>query len=159
MSSQIKILPQYIANRIAAGEVVGRPEAVVKELIENSIDSGASNIQLIIKDAGKSLIRVIDDGSGMSEDDALMSFQRHATSKIQNAEDLENISTLGFRGEALASIAAVAQAEMLTRSEDDELGTMIKNYGNEIVRSRSRNGDSGLCRTHLRFLQYLPIGG
>lgn len=147
MSSQIKILPQYIANRIAAGEVVGRPEAVVKELIENSIDSGASVIQLIIKDAGKSLIRVIDDGSGMSEDDALMSFQRHATSKIQNAEDLENISTLGFRGEALASIAAVAQAEMLTRSEGDELGTMIKNYGNEIVEHTKEQSEKGTSIT------------
>jgi DNA mismatch repair protein MutL len=145
LSSLIKILPQFIANRIAAGEVVGRPEAVVKELIENSIDAGAKNIQLIIKEAGKSLIRIIDDGSGMNEDDALMSFQRHATSKIKTADDLENIKTLGFRGEALASIAAVAQVEMLTRAVDDELGTMLKNYGNEIVehtKEQSENGTS-----------------
>lgn len=133
MTNHIKILPQYIANRIAAGEVVGRPEAVVKELIENSIDAGAQHIQLIIRDAGKSLIQVIDDGSGMNEDDAVLSFQRHATSKISEPDDLEHISTLGFRGEALASIAAVAQVELKTRTADDELGTLIKNHGNEIV--------------------------
>lgn len=126
MPSYIKILPQFIANRIAAGEVVGRPEAVVKELIENSIDAGAQHIQLIIRDAGKSLIQVIDDGSGMNEDDAVLSFQRHATSKISEPDDLEHISTLGFRGEALASIAAVAQVELKTRTADDELGTLIK---------------------------------
>lgn len=129
----IKILPQHIANRIAAGEVVGRPEAVVKELIENSLDSGASRIEVIIGDAGKSLVQVIDNGSGMSEDDAMMSFQRHATSKISQAEDLECIRTFGFRGEALASIAAVANVEMKTRRLEDELGTVIKNHGNEIV--------------------------
>lgn len=133
MSSQIKILPQFIANRIAAGEVVGRPEAVVKELIENSIDAKAEHITLIIKDAGKALIQVIDDGTGMNEDDAIMSFQRHATSKITEAEDLERIKTLGFRGEALASIAAVAQVELKTRTENDELGTLIKNHGSEIT--------------------------
>lgn len=129
----IKILPQFIANRIAAGEVVGRPEAVVKELIENSIDAGAGRIQLIVRDAGKALIQVIDDGSGMNEDDAILSFQRHATSKISEPGDLERISTLGFRGEALASIAAVAQVELKTRTANDELGTLIKNHGNEIV--------------------------
>ncbi|MGH2575970.1 MAG: ATP-binding protein, partial [Ignavibacteria bacterium] len=107
MSATIKILPQFIANRIAAGEVVGRPEAVVKELIENSVDAGAENIQLRVKDAGKSFIQVIDDAAGMNEEDALLCFQRHSTSKIINAEDLENIKTLGFRGEALASICAV----------------------------------------------------
>jgi DNA mismatch repair protein MutL len=147
LSSTIKILPQFIANRIAAGEVVGRPEAVVKELIENSVDAGAKNIQLIIKDAGKSLIRIIDDGSGMNEDDALMSFQRHATSKIKTADDLENIKTLGFRGEALASIAAVAQVEMLTRAEGDELGTMLKNYGNEIVEHTKEQSETGTSIT------------
>jgi len=132
LSNLIKILPQHIANRIAAGEVVGRPEAVVKELIENSIDAGAKNIQVIIREAGKALIQVIDDGFGMSEDDAVMSMQRHATSKIKNAEDLESISTFGFRGEALASICAVAQVEMKTKRNEDELGVVIKNSGSEI---------------------------
>ncbi len=133
MPNTIKILPQFIANRIAAGEVVGRPEAVVKELIENSIDSGATSIQLIIRDAGKGLIQVIDNGKGMDEDDAILSFQRHATSKISEAEDLENITTLGFRGEALASIAAVSQVEMKTKTDGDDLGTLIKNHGSEIT--------------------------
>lgn len=133
MNPQIKILPQYIANRIAAGEVVGRPEAVVKELIENSLDAKASRIELIIRDAGKQLIQVIDNGTGMGEDDAILSFQRHATSKISAPEDLENIRTLGFRGEALASISAVAQVELKTRTESDELGTYIKNHGSEIT--------------------------
>jgi len=128
----IKILPQHIANRIAAGEVVGRPEAVIKELIENSLDAGASNISVIINDAGESYIQVADDGSGMNEDDALMSFQRHATSKISEAEDLERIRTYGFRGEALASIAAVSQVEMKTRREEEELGVLIKIHGSEI---------------------------
>jgi DNA mismatch repair protein MutL len=133
MSNQIKILPQFIANRIAAGEVVGRPEAVVKELIENSIDAGAANIQLLVRDAGKGLIQVIDDGCGMNEDDAVLSFQRHATSKIAEADDLEHIKTLGFRGEALASISAVAQVELKTKPDGEELGTMLKNNGSEIV--------------------------
>jgi DNA mismatch repair protein MutL len=135
MQSVIKILPQFIANRISAGEVIGRPEAVVKELIENSIDAKAENIELIIKDAGKTLIQVIDDGTGMSEDDALMCFQRHSTSKISEAEDLENIKTLGFRGEALASISAIAQVELKTQTADSELGILIKNHGSEIIES------------------------
>lgn len=133
MANQIKILPQFIANRIAAGEVVGRPEAVVKELIENSLDAGAKHIQLIVRDAGKALIQVLDDGSGMNEDDAILSFQRHATSKISEADDLEHISTLGFRGEALASISAVAQVELKTRRTGDELGTLLRNHGSEIT--------------------------
>lgn len=143
MSAQIKILPQYIANRIAAGEVVGRPEAVVKELIENSIDAKAQHITLLIKDAGKALIQVIDDGTGMSEDDAIMSFQRHATSKITEAEDLECIKTLGFRGEALASIAAVAQVELKSRTENDELATLIKNHGSEITEHTKIQSEKG----------------
>ena len=143
MSSSIKILPQYIANRIAAGEVVGRPEAVVKELIENSIDAEASHIQLIIRDAGKSLIQVIDDGTGMDEDDAILSFQRHATSKISAPEDLENIKTLGFRGEALASISAVAQVELKTKTAESELGTLIKNHGSEITEHSRVQAEKG----------------
>lgn len=143
MSNHIKILPQYIANRIAAGEVVGRPEAVVKELIENSIDAGAKNITLLIRDAGKALIQVIDDGIGMNEDDAVLSFQRHATSKITEADDLEHIKTLGFRGEALASIAAVAQVELKTKTEADELGTLIKNNGSEITEHTKTQAEKG----------------
>ena len=156
MNSTIKILPQFIANRIAAGEVVGRPEAVVKELIENSIDSGADNIQLIIKDAGKTLIRVIDDGSGMNEDDAILSFQRHATSKIRTADDLENIKTLGFRGEALASIAAVSQVEMMTRAHGDELGTLLKNYGSEIVEHTKEQSEKGTSITVKNIIYNTP---
>lgn len=133
MPASIKILPQYVANRISAGEVVGRPEAVVKELFENSIDAGANNIELRIKDAGKTLIQVIDDGSGMSHEDALLCFHRHSTSKISSAEDLEYITTLGFRGEALASISAVSQVELKTRIDSEEFGTFIKNHGSEVV--------------------------
>ncbi len=143
MHSTIKILPQFIANRIAAGEVVGRPESVVKELIENSIDANALSITLRVKDAGKALIQVTDDGTGMNEDDALLSFQRHATSKIENAEDLENISTLGFRGEALASISAVAQVELKTKTENDELAVFIKNHGSEITEQSKVQGEKG----------------
>lgn len=135
MSAVIKILPQFIANRIAAGEVVGRPESVVKELIENSIDAKAENIEVIVKDAGKSLLQVIDDGTGMGEEDALLCFQRHSTSKISEPEDLEKITTLGFRGEALASISAVAQVELKTKTEGAELGVSIKNHGSEIIES------------------------
>jgi len=111
---------------------VQRPESVVKELMENSIDAGASNITLIIKEAGKNLIQVIDDGIGMTEEDALMSFERHSTSKISTYDDLENINTLGFRGEALASIASIAQVELKTKIETDEVGTLIKIEGGEF---------------------------
>lgn len=126
MTDVIQLLPESIANQIAAGEVVQRPASVVKELLENAIDAGASNIKLIVKDAGKTLIQVIDDGCGMSETDARMSFERHATSKIREAKDLFVIQTMGFRGEALASIAAIAQVELRTRRQIDELGTLIK---------------------------------
>jgi len=130
---RIKILPEEIASKIAAGEVIQRPESVVKELVENSIDAGAKNITVILKDAGKTLIQVIDDGCGMSEDDAVIAFERHATSKIQTYEDLENIKTLGFRGEALASIAAVSQVEMKTRTADEELATLVKIEGGKLI--------------------------
>ncbi|MGB1243239.1 MAG: DNA mismatch repair endonuclease MutL, partial [Chitinophagales bacterium] len=111
MSDVIKLLPDAIANQIAAGEVIQRPASAVKEMLENAIDAGSTRIQLIIKDAGKTLIQVIDNGSGMSETDARMSFERHATSKITRAQDLFSIRTLGFRGEAMASIAAVTHVE------------------------------------------------
>lgn len=125
MADVIKLLPDSVANQIAAGEVVQRPASVVKELLENAVDAGATKIQLIVKDAGKTLIQVIDNGCGMSETDARMSFERHATSKIREAKDLFALNTMGFRGEALASIAAVAQVEMRTRRATDELGVRI----------------------------------
>lgn len=132
MADIIQLLPDSIANQIAAGEVVQRPASVVKELLENAIDAGSSEIKLIIKDAGKGLIQVIDNGCGMSETDARMAFERHATSKIKKTEDLFAIRTMGFRGEALASIAAVAQVEIRTRRKADELGTRIVIEGSEV---------------------------
>ena len=132
MQNMIQLLPDAIANQIAAGEVVQRPASVVKELMENAVDAGAGKIDLRIKDAGKALIQVSDDGCGMSAQDARMSFERHATSKIRTANDLFHIRTMGFRGEALASIAAVAQVKLRTRLHDDELGTEIDIAGSEI---------------------------
>lgn len=121
MSDIIHLLPDSVANQIAAGEVVQQPSSAIKELVENSVDAGAKHITIYIKDAGRTLIQVIDDGVGMSETDARMAFERHATSKITRADDLFSLHTMGFRGEALASIAAVAQIDMRTRREDDEL--------------------------------------
>jgi DNA mismatch repair protein MutL len=126
MSNRIKILPENLANKIAAGEVVQRPESVVKELLENAIDAKAKNIELIVKQAGKTLIQVCDDGIGMSEEDALLCIQKHATSKISTIDDLESIRTLGFRGEALSSIAAVSQLEIRTETREDDIGTLVK---------------------------------
>lgn len=125
MSDVIQLLPDSVANQIAAGEVIQRPASVVKELVENAIDAGATSIQIIIKDAGRTLIQVIDNGKGMSETDARLSFERHATSKIRQAGDLFSLRTMGFRGEALASIAAIAQVELRTRRNEDEIGTAI----------------------------------
>lgn len=134
MADIIQLLPDSIANQIAAGEVVQRPASVVKELMENAIDAGATHIKLIIKDAGKQSVQVIDNGAGMSPTDARMSFERHATSKISRAEDLFAIRTLGFRGEALASIAAVAQVDLKTRPHDQDLGTHLVIEGSNVVR-------------------------
>ncbi|MBO5956081.1 MAG: DNA mismatch repair endonuclease MutL [Bacteroidales bacterium] len=128
----IKLLPDSVANQIAAGEVIQRPASVVKELMENALDAGATQIDLYIKDAGRTSITVIDNGCGMSETDARLCFERHATSKIKKAEDLFLIKTMGFRGEALASIAAVAQVELMTRRADDELGTKILIEGSVV---------------------------
>ncbi len=139
----IHLLPDSIANQIAAGEVVQRPASVVKELLENSIDARANTIQLIVKDAGRTLIQVIDDGIGMSATDARMSFERHATSKIRTADDLFAIRTMGFRGEALASIAAVAQVEVRTRRLVDEVGTMIRIEGSEFRSQESVSCSKG----------------
>ncbi|HPV57175.1 MAG TPA: DNA mismatch repair endonuclease MutL, partial [Tenuifilaceae bacterium] len=139
MADIIQLLPDSVANQIAAGEVVQRPASAVKELMENSIDAGAKNIQLIVKEGGKASIQVIDDGVGMSETDARLCFERHATSKIREANDLFDIRTMGFRGEALASIAAVAEAELKTRKATDELGTQIQINGSELVAQQPVN--------------------
>lgn len=133
MADIIRLLPEYLANQIAAGEVVQRPASVVKELLENSVDAKSTNVQLIVKDAGKQLIQVVDDGLGMTETDARMCFERHATSKIQSTEDLFRIRTMGFRGEAMASIAAVAQVELKTRARGTELGSCLTIEGNEVL--------------------------
>jgi DNA mismatch repair protein MutL len=133
MSSIIQLLPDHVANQIAAGEVVQRPASVVKELLENAVDAKATDIKLIIKDAGKSLVQVIDNGQGMSITDSRLCFERHATSKIRHAEDLFSLHTKGFRGEALASIAAIAHVEMKTKQDQDELGTHIIIEGSKFV--------------------------
>ncbi len=133
MSDIIQLLPDHVANQIAAGEVVQRPASVVKELLENAIDAGATIIKLLVKDAGKTLVQVIDNGCGMSNTDARMSFERHATSKINKAEDLFNLQTKGFRGEALASIAAIAHVELKTKQESDEIGTQIIIEGSKVI--------------------------
>lgn len=132
MLDVIKLLPDSVANQIAAGEVIQRPASAVKELMENALDAGATQIDLVVKEAGKSLIMVVDNGCGMSETDARLCFERHATSKISRAEDLFSIRTMGFRGEALASIAAIAQVELKTRRNEDEIGTKIVNEGSVI---------------------------
>lgn len=143
MPDIIQLLPDSIANQIAAGEVVQRPASAVKELLENAIDAGAGHIKLIVKDAGKSLLQIIDDGSGMSETDARMSLERHATSKIRKAEDLFTIRTMGFRGEALASIAAVSQLEMKTRTADKELGTLLVVEASEVKKQELVSCEKG----------------
>ena len=129
----IQRLPESLANKIAAGEVVQRPSSVIKELVENSIDAGADAIAVTVRNAGKSLIFIADNGSGMSEEDALIAFERHATSKIRTQDDLDRILTLGFRGEALAAISSVAQVELRTRRGEDELGTVIRVENGEVI--------------------------
>jgi DNA mismatch repair protein MutL len=133
MSDVIHLLPDHVANQIAAGEVVQRPASVIKELLENAIDAGAKNVQVYVKESGKILVKVVDDGAGMSITDARLSFERHATSKIKSAEDLFQLHTKGFRGEALASIAAIAHVELKTKMEEDEIGTCIKIEGSQII--------------------------
>ncbi len=143
MQGVIRLLPDILANQIAAGEVVQRPASVVKELLENSIDAGATEITLLVKNAGKSLIQVIDNGKGMSEVDARMCFERHATSKLKSQEDLFNILTFGFRGEAMASIAAVAQVELKTKQKENELGTLLQIEGSEIKKQEQTLTQNG----------------
>ncbi len=133
MSNIIKLLPEHIANQIAAGEVIQRPASVVKELMENAIDAGAEKIQVVVKDAGRTLIQLIDNGKGMSEQDALLCFERHATSKVQTADDLFALRTKGFRGEALASIAAIAHVTLRTRTSESETGTHVTIEGSKLI--------------------------
>jgi DNA mismatch repair protein MutL len=145
MSDIIKLLPDHIANQIAAGEVIQRPASVVKELVENAIDANANSIDVVIKNAGRTLIQVIDNGFGMSEIDARMAFERHATSKVQSADDLFALKTKGFRGEALASIAAIAHVQLHTKQEKNELGTLIEIEGSKLINNEqiaSKNGTS-----------------
>lgn len=146
MSGIIKLLPDHIANQIAAGEVIQRPASVVKEMVENAIDAGATSIQVIVKDAGRTSIRIIDNGSGMTADDAVMCFERHATSKVSSTEDLFALKTKGFRGEALASIAAIAHVSLKTRRNSDETGTSIEMEG-----SRINNQEPVVCSTGTTF--------
>src|ERR1700753_53702 len=130
---RIRILPETVANRIAAGEVVERPASVVKELLENALDEGARSIRIEVESAGKRLIRVIDDRSGMNHDDALLAFERHATSKLRTADDLLAIATLGFRGEALPAIASIARVQLITRSAEEAAGTRMEIAGGKML--------------------------
>ena len=143
MSDVIKLLPEHVANQIAAGEVIQRPASVVKELLENAVDAGSTDIILVIKEGGKTFIQVIDNGKGMSPSDARMCWERHATSKISAAEDIYNIRTMGFRGEALAAIASVAQVELKTKREEDTVGTFILIEGSEVKKQESVSGNTG----------------
>ena len=143
MMNKIKVLSEEVANRIAAGEVIERPVSIVKELVENSIDAMATKIVVSIENGGKKLIKVIDNGIGMSEDDALMAFERHATSKIRSERDLEEIETLGFRGEALPSIASVSQVEVKSRRADESMGSVFTLNGGKEARLRKTAANVG----------------
>ena len=143
MADKIRLLPEAVANQIAAGEVINRPSSVVKEMMENAIDAGAKSITVNFRDGGKELIQIIDNGCGMSSVDARMAFDLHATSKIQNVEDIYSLHTFGFRGEALASIASVAEVELRTRQHDAELGTMVEMAGGKFIRQNSMNTPTG----------------
>ncbi|MCI7669695.1 MAG: DNA mismatch repair endonuclease MutL [Bacteroidales bacterium] len=147
MSDIIKLLPDSVANQIAAGEVIQRPASVIKELVENAIDAGSTNIQIVLKDAGRTLIQVIDNGKGMSDTDARLAFERHSTSKISKAEDLFSLQTMGFRGEALASIAAIAQVELRTRAKGAQLGTKIM-----INASKCESQEPDMCPEGSNFM-------
>ena len=134
-NKMIELLSEHVANQIAAGEVIQRPASAVKELLENAIDAQSTKIQLIVKDAGASLVQVIDNGMGMSKEDAEICFKKHATSKIKNTEDLFSISSKGFRGEALSSIAAVSQVELKTKKLESDIGHQVKIEGSQIISS------------------------
>ena len=150
---EIRILPGNIANMIAAGEVVQRPASVVKELVENAVDAGADQITVVITDAGRTLIQVIDNGCGMSPDEAVLCFERHATSKLATAEDLQHICTFGFRGEALASIAAVAEVTLKTRREEDEVGCQVEFADSKHLATEEVSAPRG-CNFAVRNLFY-----
>ncbi|HVO73997.1 MAG TPA: DNA mismatch repair endonuclease MutL [Ignavibacteriaceae bacterium] len=156
MSNKIKILPENISSKIAAGEVVQRPESVVKELLENSIDAGSKTIELIVKRAGKSLIQVCDDGIGMTEEDAVLCIQKHATSKVSSLEDLDAIRTLGFRGEALSSIAAVSRLEIKTETRDREIGTFLRLEENGVIKKEKGSFPKGTCITVKNLFYNVP---
>ncbi len=145
MASRIKILPDNLASKIAAGEVVQRPESVVKELLENAVDANALSVELIVKQAGKSLIQVCDDGTGMTEEEAILCIHKHATSKISSMEDLESIKTLGFRGEALSSIASVCQLEIKTETRDSDIGTLLKVESENEITTEKISAPKGTC--------------
>ena len=151
MADIIHLLPDSVANQIAAGEVIQRPSSVIKELVENSVDAGSTIIKVIIRDAGKNLVQVIDNGSGMSETDARLACERHATSKIKNAGDLFAIQTMGFRGEALASVAAIAELEIQTRRPDDDVGTLVEIKGSRFIRQEAVACQSG-CKISIKNL-------
>ncbi len=151
MADIIQLLPDSVANQIAAGEVIQRPASVIKELVENSVDAGSTSIKVIVRDAGKNLIQVIDNGSGMSETDARLACERHATSKIRAADDLFAIQTLGFRGEALASVAAIAELEIQTRRPEDEVGTLVEIKGSRFIRQEAVACPTG-CRISIKNL-------
>ena len=156
MADIISLLPKNVANQIAAGEVIQRPASVVKELLENAVDAGSKEIQLLIKDAGRLKIQVIDNGIGMSANDVCLAFERHATSKIKCADDLFSITSKGFRGEALSSIAAIAHIEVLTKTEKDEIGNYIRIFGGKVnkqEKSVAPNGTSISVKN--LFLMYL----
>lgn len=157
MSDLIRLLPESIANQIAAGEVVQRPASVVKELLENSLDAGATNITLVFRDGGQTLLQVIDNGKGMSDTDARMCWERHATSKIQKAEDLFDLHTFGFRGEALASIAAVAQVEMKSKREEDTVGTHIVIEASEVKKQEPVSINPGTTITVKNLFYNIPV--
>ena len=147
MSDIIKLLPDSVANQIAAGEVIQRPASVIKELVENAVDAGATSIQIVLKEAGRTLIQVIDNGSGMSDTDARLAFERHSTSKIRQAADLFNLHTMGFRGEALASIAAIAQVELRTCKKGEQIGTKL-----EICASKCIGQEPEVCAEGSNFM-------
>ena len=156
MSDVIRLLPDSVANQIAAGEVIQRPASVIKELVENAVDAGATDISIIVKDAGKTIIQVIDNGCGMSETDARMAFERHATSKIRGAEDLFSLTTMGFRGEALPSICAISEVEIRTRTRDAQMGTCLVIEGSKVLSQEPCMCDVGTVFTVKRLFYNVP---